>query len=162
MSKKYTKGQMIKMLNELSGALASQTTTFPGVAPAVIALSAAAVDPTKAPESIRVPEATGATKATKKAVKPVSIAYEDKTIVVSNVVFGAAHYAMNRINGKAKGDSKHHAPGKDWHGDQVYSTCRNKKRKSYILPLAKAAAVLAWFKEAGIKVIQPKAAAKAA
>ena len=158
MSKKYTKGQMTKMLTELSGALASQTDKFPGVASVVIALSAAAVDPTKAPEGIRVPTAQGATKTTKKAVKPVSIAYEDKTIVVSNVVFGAAHYAMNRINGKAKEGSKHHAPGKDWHESQVYSTCRNKKRKSYILPLAKAAAVLAWFKDAGIKVVQAAAA----
>jgi len=116
--KAYTKSQIAKVLSRVGDHLADHTAKFPALIPVCLAMTEAIKDPTKMPKGIVVAEpSVKAKKAKAVNLKAVSINYEGAEIIVENVPFGAAHYALNRIFGAIKEGAFHQAPGKEWDGD---------------------------------------------
>lgn len=138
--KKYTKEEMMEVLNKLSSHLSDHTGEFPGVVNAVLALSEAAKDPTK-----------GMAKKEAKArpIKPVKVTYKGDSILVQTP-WGRA--------GKALGDAFKMLVGKRGKsinpetGELYILSCYSKKDKAFKVPMAKKEQVLKAIAESGLPV----------
>lgn len=138
--KSYSKAEMVKLLVGLQSHLSEHTSKFPGIAPAVIALSQAAKDPTVSAQK---------TEAKAPKVKPVTINYSGESLLIKTP-WGQAGKALAHtfkvIVGKR---SKSINPET---GEPYFLSVFDKKAKAFRLPKDKEAEVMAAIKESGLPV----------
>jgi hypothetical protein len=138
-----TKEQMSTLLTGIQGHLSPYTGQFPGLVPVVLAMTEAIKDPLTNP--------TGVGKQTKKErpIKPVTIDYQGKDILVKTPWGQAGRalaHAFKVIVGKR---SKSVNPET---GEPYFLTAFDKKVKAHRIPKEKSAEVMAAIKESGLPV----------
>lgn len=142
---KYTRESMIRVLTDLSHAMAAEASHFPACAAVSVALAEAAKDPTQTAESTKVP-----VKPKAKAAKPIAIAYDGKTLAVTGVPWGQAGLAIKQaLNAIVGVETKTTNPET---GRPFFKSCWDKKNKCFRLPLEKASEVLDLFESKGMAI----------
>tara|TARA_Y100000310_G_scaffold333804_1_gene412124 strand:- start:2018 stop:2464 length:447 start_codon:yes stop_codon:yes gene_type:complete len=146
MSKKYDKAELIKLLTGLQSHLSEHTGDFPGLSPAVVALSNAAQD-LMTPQAVKV-----AVKQEKKAakVKPVSIDYQGKDLLVKTPWGQAGRALANTFKAIVGKRSKSINPDT---GEPYFLTVFDKRVKAHRIPKDKEAEVMAAIKASGLPMV---------
>lgn len=153
MNKKYSKKEMVTLLSGLHNHFKEHEKDFPGLVGVIAAMKIASKNLTSDALTQLFAEVKVPAK-TKPAPRSVNVSYQEDSIVVSNVPWGKAYYALCRIMGIVTGRTVTN-PG-EYFGQPVFKSCYDKRSKSYKLPIDKAAEVLDFFKAEGIPVMGAK------